>query len=446
MRHHKINSGTIRHFVLRQVELWNASDVQPNVDILVENGLVTAIGPAGSMAMCEGLTQLDGRGFVLLPAGVDAQVHLRVPGQAQKETATSGLWAAVSGGVGALLTMPNTCPVLDHVSILKQARQELGAPEATTNVRVLYSAAMTIGQRGRTCVDFEALAHAGVAAFTDDGVGVVDEDVMSEVFLWASRTGLPVLQHAEVPGHGGVLAEGPAQKAIGGVAYPVAAETEMVARDLRLLRQFPKARYHVLHVSAAATIPLIAKARQEGLRVSCEVSPHHLYFSTDDISPSNSSFKMNPPIRSVQDRHCLRQSLADGLVDFVATDHAPHEPAAKTSNFKTSAFGTTGLETSLRVLLDLWRSNQLTRSRLIEVWSLAPARFLGIDAEFGEIKVGRPLNAVLCDVHAPSTLIMPGDFAGLSKNSCFIGHKLPGRIHGTILRSKVHCLGGLWNL
>jgi dihydroorotase len=436
----------MRRFVLRSVEVWNTNHVQSDVDILVEDGRVTAIVPAGSRQSTAGFEQLDGQGLVVLPAGVDAQVHLRVPGQEQKETAASGLWAAVSGGVGALLTMPNTRPVLDQVTVLDQARRELEGPVAATQVRVLYSAAMTMGQRGRLCVDFDGLARAGVSAFTDDGVGVADDDVMAEILLRASRTGLPVLQHAEVPGHGGVLAEGPAQRTIGGVAYPQSAETEMVRRDLRLLRQYPRARYHVLHVSAAETLKLIAEARREGLRVSCEVSPHHLYFSSDDINPNDSSFKMNPPIRSVSDRQILRQSLADGSIDFMATDHAPHESSVKTLNFKTSAFGTTGLETSLRVLIDLWRTGELTISRLVEVWSKAPAAFLGLDDAFGTIAVGRPFNAVLCDVHAPSALIMHGDFAGLSKNSCFIGQRLPGRIKATILGMKVHSLNGTRDL
>ena len=446
MRHHKINSATLCRFVLRQVELWNANGVQSGVDIWVEDGHVTDISPGGVRPSIAGFTGLDGRRFVVLPAGVDAQVHLRVPGQEQKETATSGLWAAVAGGVGALLTMPNTRPVLDHVAVLEQARRELEAPVAATNVRVLYSAAMTVGQRGRSCVDFDGMARAGVSAFTDDGVGVSDDGVMADILLWSSRIGLPVLQHAEVPGHGGVLAEGPAQRAMGGAAYPESAETEMVRRDLRLLRQYPQARYHVLHVSAAETLKLIEEARREGLRVSCEVSPHHLYFSSDDINPNDSSFKMNPPLRSVHDRQILRQALADGVIDFMATDHAPHESAVKTVNFKTSAFGTTGLETSLRVLIELWRAGQLSIHRLVEVWSKAPAKFLGIEDVFGSIAIGRPFNAVICDVHAPSTLVMHGDLVGLSKNSCFVGHRLPGRVKGTVLGTRVHSLDGMWEL
>ena len=300
---------------------------------------------------------------------------------------------------------------------------------------------MTKGQKGQECVDFEGLAHAGVSAFTDDGVGVASDQVMREVVERASRTGLPLLQHAEIPGHGGVLAEGKVQKDIGGPSYPSSAESGMVARDINILRDYPNAKYHFLHVSSAETLEFVRQAKSQKLNVSCEVSPHHLFFTNDDISVENSSFKMNPPLRSAADRAKLKSALADGLCDFMATDHAPHEHAVKTSNFKTSAFGTTGIETSLRVLFALWRNGELTFQRLVEVWSLKPAQFLGIDADYGRIKVGAPLNAVLCDPQAPSRLISEMDFVGLSKNSCFIGSKLPGKLYATILGQKVHQFG-----
>lgn len=443
MRYKKIKSSLVRRFVVRRVDLWNADRVQADVDITVVDGKVVEILPHSAQQPPAGFEILDGRGFVVMPAGVDAQVHLRVPGQEQKETASSGLWAAVAGGVGALLTMPNTKPVLDHPSVLDQARRALEGAVAATHVRVLYSAAMTMGQRGHECVDFEGLARAGVSAFTDDGVGVADDQVMAAVFRGASRTGLPVLQHAEFPGHGGVLAEGPVQRSIGASAYPASAEIEMVRRDLRLLREIPEARYHVLHVSAAETLKLVREARRHGLQVSCEVSPHHLYFTADDIDQQDSSFKMNPPIRSQADRSALRHALSVGDCDFMSTDHAPHEAEVKTSNFKISAFGTTGLETSLRVLIELWRIGQLTSTRLVQIWSTSPAKFLGIDQDFGCIAVGRKFNAVLCDVWAPSTLIMPGDLVGLSKNNCFIGQRLPGCLKATILGTNVHSLDGV---
>jgi dihydroorotase len=440
MRNNKIKSTSSSQFIVRGVDLWNVSSIRECVDIVVKDGIVTRISGDLSDPEFANYRVIDASGLVVMPAGVDAQVHLRVPGQEQKETASSGLWAAVAGGVGALLTMPNTNPVLDHPGVLETAKRETSGPESETGVKVLFSAAMTKGQKGKECVDFEGLAYAGVAAFTDDGVGVADDNVMLEVLSRASRTGLPLLQHAEVPGHGGVLAAGPVQVSLGSIAYPESAETNMVKRDLRLLEQFPAARYHVLHVSAAATLDAVKYARKKGLHVSCEVSPHHLFFSSRDIEAGNSSFKMNPPIRSESDRALLQKALSEGDCDFMATDHAPHELAVKTSNLKTSAFGTTGLETSLRVMIWLWQSGKISASRLVDTWATAPAKFLGISATHGVIEEGRPFNAVICDVKASNSLVMTNDFIGRSLNSCFIGSKLPGRVLATILGERVHCL------
>jgi len=438
MRHHKIKSKISSQILMRNVSIWNATRILEGVDVLVRDGIVAKIGGNLAGNSGEGFYEIDGSGKVLLPAGVDAQVHLRVPGQEQKETAWSGTWAAVSGGVGALLNMPNTKPVIDNLDTLRLAQEEVSGPSAETGIKVLFSAAMTRGQKGRECVDFQSLAKAGVSAFTDDGVGVADDLVMMKVLEGAAKTGLPLLQHAEVPGHGGVLASGPVQLQIGGEPYPESAELDMVTRDIRLLRKVPNARYHVLHVSCAKTLSAVDEAKKSGLKVTCEASPHHLYFTADDIKTGNSSFKMNPPLRSTADRHALQIALQSGVCDFMATDHAPHEVEVKTSNFKTSAFGTTGLETSLRVLIWLWLAGRLSKERLVDVWSKAPAKFLGIESEFGEIAEGRAFNAVLCDVQAPPSVVEENQFAGLSQNSCFVGQKLPGRILTTILRDKIH--------
>jgi dihydroorotase len=420
------------------VSLWNSHGVDHGVDIAVKDGVVLEITRNLEGDDYADFRDIRGDGLVLLPAGVDAQVHLRVPGQHQKETATSGAWAAVAGGVGAILTMPNTKPVIDNVETLRMAKLEVEGAEAETGVKVFFSAAMTMGQKGRECVDFKKLAAEGVLAFTDDGVGVADDAVMRRVFEGVAKTGLPILQHAEVPGHGGVLADGPIQRMIGGTAYPASAEVDMVERDLQLMHDVPGARYHVLHVSAAETIRVVKTAKSKGLQVTCEVSPHHLFFSSDDIQPGNSSFKMNPPLRSRQDKEALIAGLKVGDCDFMATDHAPHESEVKTENFKTSAFGTTGLETSLRVLIWLWRKKHLSSERLVDVWSKNPAKFLGVDRDFGEIAEGRPFNAVICSVEAEDSTLNEADFVGLSRNSCFIGSKLPGKVIMTVLGDKIH--------
>jgi dihydroorotase len=434
----RINSIKSNSFIILNTCVWNHDEVNSKVDVYVNSGIVTKISPHSAQTLQSNQISIDGSGLVLIPAGVDAQVHLRVPGQPTKETSTSGLWAAVHGGVGALLTMPNTKPVVDSKGACELAHHELKGAISDTGVKVLLSAAITMGQKGTQVVDFENLARAGVSAFTDDGVGVPSDAVMLEALKGAARVNLPLLQHAEVPGHGGVLHKSKLQESLGGPSYPSSAEYEMVARDIKLLESIPNAKYHVLHVSTKETLDLVSAARRKGLNVTCEASPHHLFFNCDDIKDKVTSFKMNPPLRSKEDQTSLINALSDGRCQFIATDHAPHELDVKSDNFKTSAFGTTGLETSLKVLIWLWQAQKLSSQRFVEVWSTGPAKFLRIESEYGAIKEGFPFNAVLIDPKAPDQLVLESDFIGLSKNSCFIGSKLPGKIHATILRDQIH--------
>ncbi len=425
----KMNSEKLPpEFAITNANVWNWNGVSKAHDVFVSDGVITAVVPTGTRPLPPKF--LDLRGAVLLPSGVDVQVHLRVPGQPEKETAFTGLRAALRGGVGAILTMPNTKPVIDSPQIVARARGELAAAESETGVKVCLSAAMTLGQLGATPVDARALKRAGVSAFTDDGKGVERDEVMRAVFQANEGTGLPLLQHAEVPGHGCALAAGPVQERLHLPAYPSEAEWKMVARDLALLKEFPNQRYHVLHVSSAKTVELITQAREEGLKATGETSPHHLLFTSQDISADDTSFKMNPPLRSPEDRAELRRALSDGRLAFAATDHAPHEAAAKGSDFAKSAFGTTGLEALLRVLLKLRNEGVLTEARLVQVFSTAPAQFLGIEEEFGRITVGQPLRAIWINPDAPERPLVVEELESLSKNSCFVGVPLPGHVHG----------------
>ncbi|RZA24653.1 MAG: dihydroorotase, partial [Proteobacteria bacterium] len=362
---------------------------------------------------------------------------LRVPGQAEKETAGTGLLAALRGGIGAVLSMPNTKPTIDSTEVCEAAMLELEEAAHLTGVKAYLTGCITHNMKGKAAAPYQELAKWGVKAFTDDGVGVVDDNLMREAFSASESTGLPILQHAEFPGHGGVLASGPMQSKLGIPAYPANAESDMVQRDIKLLKEFPRARDHVLHVSAHETLEQVASAKQAGLKVSCEVTPHHLWFSSDDIKDDNTSFKMNPPLRGKDDRRALRHGLAEGIIDFVATDHAPHESGAKGQNFKTSAFGTTGLETSLRVLLTLVREGVLSPQRLVQVFSTKPAEFLGIAAEFGDVAPARPMAAVLVN-RGESATVSENDLYSLSKNSCFLGERLDGKVVSMFLGDRYY--------
>lgn len=418
------------HYVIKNVELWTHQHVPSHCDLEVHHGRVVRIH--GRNSVHGHLRVIDGQGSTLIPSGVDCQVHLRVPGQEEKETAGTGLLAALRGGIGAVLTMPNTKPTIDSVEICEAGLLEVEETQKLLGVHVYFSAAISLGLKGKSPSPYKDLARWGVRAFTDDGVGVVDDDIMRAAFRASAESGLPILQHAEYPGHGGVLAEGPVQGNLGISPYPAKAEADMVARDIRLLKEFPGARYHVLHVSSRETLELVAAAKSQNLEVTCEVTPHHLWFSSEEIQDHNTAFKMNPPLRGPEDREALRRALRDGIIDFVATDHAPHEAAAKGQNFKTAAFGTTGLETSLRVLLSLVNRGELTPERLVEVFSFKPAHFLGIEDQFGTIQVGRPLHAALVNRHVKAR-VSEDDLYSLSKNSCFMGSELSGKVEGMFI-------------
>jgi dihydroorotase len=425
-------------YVIKNVTIWNSDSIQKDHNILVQDGTIVSIEPSTPKGQLDSKTTVvDGGGFVVMPLGVDPQVHLRVPGQPQKETPETGLKAALRGGIGALLTMPNTNPIIDCPAAVAIAMNALESASADIGVEVKISAAISVGQKGLEAVNFDDLVRSGVVAFTDDGLGVESDNLMRQAFAASEKHQVPILQHAEVPGHGGFLAPGPLQQSLGSTPYPAEAESDMVARDLKILCEFPKAIYHVLHVSSRKTLGLIDEAKKKGLSVSCEVSPHHLFFTSEELDANNTAFKMNPPLRGIEDREALQQGLSDGRIAFVATDHAPHEAEAKGRGYPSAPFGTTGLETSLRVLLTLCQQGKLSSQRLVEVFSTTPAKFLGIDDRFGAIRVGKPMKAVWVDAAAKPTIIKASDLFSRSQNNCFLGASLSGHLLGAFNGRKV---------
>lgn len=403
---------------LSAVEIWSSDRVPYVANVHFEQNRVVRIEPSEKKAR-----------FSLIPAGVDIQVHLRVPGQGHKETAETGMLASLMGGLAAVVSMPNTKPVIDTPAVLKMAQDEMRPWEEKFGVRALFTAALSMGQKGEVLCDYKALTAAGAVAFTDDGVGLASDRMMLQALQLLAEVDKPLFQHAETPGHGGVLAAGPVQKKLGVQSYSPEPELSMVRRDLKTLAQVPDARYHLLHVSCAESIKMISAARAAGLKATVEVSPHHLWWSTDDIDAKNSSFKMNPPIRTPEDRAALQEGLEKGLIDWVATDHAPHEADAKTLDFAKASFGTLGVETSLSVLLALHERKKLSTQRLVETFSTRPARYLGLKASdgWGTIEVGAPLRAVIIDKTSPWKIWSAADHHSRSKNSCFIGTRLPDR-------------------
>ena len=413
-------------YVIEKANVWSPHRDPIVLDLLIKDGRLLQMK---SRIDFDG-TRIDAKGCVLLPCGVDAQTHLRVPGQSQKETPETGLLAALRGGYSAILTMPNTMPTIDSPLILKQGQEAVRPFEEKYGVSVFWSAAITKNLDSSDLTNLEDLVKAGAIAFTNDGLGVNDDHVMAQAFSKLELLGVPLLQHAEFLGHGGTLAPGPIQQNVQARPYPEEPEWKMVERDIRELRKYPKARYHVLHISSARTLGCIRAAKKDGLNVTAEVSPHHLYFNNETITSDNLSFKMNPPIRSKEDQKALWEALIDGTIDFVSTDHAPHEENKKVGSVETAAFGTLGLETTLKVLIAGWMARKITPQRLVQVFAKNPAKFLKLEKGFGELKLGTFFHAVLIDVNAGSNVFSAEDISSLSKNSCFIGQKLPGKIVG----------------
>lgn len=427
----------LNHFVLGPVDLWNPDKEESAVFLEVKDGVLLSIAKS-SEQIDPKIKRLDGQGYVLLPVGVDAQVHLRVPGQEHKETAETGLRAALKGGYGAVLTMPNTNPIIDTPERLL-AGKELTAPfERQLGVEVYWTAAITKNLNSSVLTPIEQLASAGMKALTNDGLGVLSDSVMDEAFARLTPLGIPLLQHAEFLGHGGSLAPSSVQKKLGAKPYPESAELDMLKRDLEVLKNHPKARYHLLHATSRHAIPMIQEMKERGFNVTCEVTPHHLYFSGEDIDPENKSFKMNPPLRSPEDREAFWEMLEDGRIDFVSTDHAPHEALVKEGSFDECAFGTIGMETTLGVLTWGYKKGLLSKKRFVQVFSQAPSRFLRLDSSYGKISEGEIFRAILFDTNAPSRKILASDFESLSKNSCFIGSELPGRLVHSFLGDRYY--------
>lgn len=361
--------------------------------------------------------------WVALPTGFDLQVHLRFPGQPGKESLEGGLDSALYGGFDGVLTMPNTNPFLDRKEVLEGAIRDAEKLAASYPVQVLFTASATIGMQGQQPTDIDALAKAGAAAITDDGWGVKSDDAQAEVFRACARNDLLFQQHAEMPGHKGVATKSAFQTKENLPEYPRRAESDMIRRDLALLRKEKGARYHVLHVSTRESLEEIRRAKAEGLNVTAEVTPHHLIFSNADIPPASDPrctyFKMNPPLFAPEDRAALREALRDGTIDCVSTDHAPHELEAKAKGWVLAPFGTRGLETALSALLELVHQGELSLERLEAVFSTVPRRILGQRAQ--------PASGLLFVDLKHAFSVKEEDLPGLSRNSCFLGHSLHGK-------------------
>ncbi len=420
-----------------RILLANARVVDPAAgrdevtDVLVEGGLVAEVGTALSPG---GAERVDCDGLVLAPGLIDLHTHLRQPGREDKETVETGCRAAAVGGFTAVSPMANTDPVADNAAVIHEVR---ALAEAARLCDVFPVGAITRGLAGEDMAEIGEMVEAGVRVFSDDGKCVPSARVLRNALYYARAfPDVIVAEHCEDPtlAEGGQMHEGYHSYSLGLVGQPSEAEEVIVARDLALAR-LTGGRLHLCHLSCAGSVEQVRRAKAQGLRVTAEVTPHHLVFSDEDLVTYDTNLKIHPPLRSSEDRDALWEGLADGTIDAVATDHAPHAVEEKEAEFDQSPPGTIGLETALAALVTHGvLTGRITLTRAIEALSSAPARILGASSHGGPIEAGRPANLVAFDPAA--TWVVEPPFASRSRNSAFLGHTLTGRVVHTIYRGE----------
>ncbi len=418
---------------LRGARLFDpAQGLDRTADLLVEDGVIAAIG----RGLPQGGETLELQGALVTPGLCDVHVHLREPGQTHKEDIDSGLRAALAGGFTDVCAMPNTNPPIDEPWLLRQVLgRAAGHPVAMHQI-----AAMTRGQAGDDLTEFGALREAGAVAFSDDGRGVARSDVMRLALQYAQAWAALIVSHAEDPqlAGAGVMHEGQVSYRLGLPGQPRSAESSIVARDLELLRDVG-GRLHVAHVSAKETLTLVARGRADGLRVSAEVTPHHLLLTDEDVAELGTLAKMNPPLRTAEDRDALREALRTGLIDCIATDHAPHAEREKGQNMLAAPFGVIGLETAFASLYTgLVQTGMLSLERLVTAMTAGPRDVFGLGPAC--IREGAAARLSVFDLETRWT-VGRGALRSRSGNSALLGRTLQGRALGIITEGRWHPVG-----
>ena len=413
-----------------------ASGVDAPKDILLKDGRVAEIAGPGKLKATNGTETLDASGLTVAPGLVDIHVHLREPGQGYKETIATGTAAAAAGGFTSLAAMPNTRPVNDSPEITRWMQ----APERGASIRVFPIAAATRGSKGETINDYAALKSAGAVAVTDDGYPILKDNIMRETLAAAARVGLSVIQHAEDTRltQGCSMNAGPMAFKLGLRGMTAEAESGIVERDIRLVTELRDARVHlhVAHTSTAAALAAVRQARRSGLRVTCEVAPHHFLLTEEHVGNYNTNAKMNPPLRSAADRDAMIEAILDGVVDAIASDHAPHAIHEKEVEFENAPNGITGLETALGLSLRwLHKEWKLPLGRVLSLLSAQPAALLGLKGR-GTLAVGSFADVVIFDPKA-EWIFRARETKSKSRNTPFDGWTMQGKVRWTISEGRI---------
>jgi dihydroorotase len=385
-------------------------------DLVIKDGLIAD----AAQTVAADLPVIDAAGCWVVPGLIDMHVHLREPGEEYKEDIVSGALAAASGGFTAVACMPNTKPVNDNATVTAV----IMARAAEAAARVYPVGAISLGSEGHQLAEFGEMKAAGIVAVTDDGRPVRDSQLMRRALEYASDFGLPVISHSEEASLStGVMNEGPVSTQLGLKGIPTAAEAIMVYREIALA-EFTGARVHIAHVSTAMSIDLIRAAKARGVRVTAETAPHYFTLTDEAVIGYDTNTKMNPPLRSAADRAAIRAALADGTLDAIATDHAPHSILEKELEFDAAANGIIGLETALPLGLALVRDGLLDAGQLVRLMSTNPATILGVTG--GNLNLGAPADITLIDpqqefVYAADQIVSK------SRNTPFLGWSMQGR-------------------
>ena len=400
-------------------------------DIYMEEGKIKEIGKLDSVYADE---VINAQGMVIAPGFIDLHVHLREPGGEKKETIATGSLAAAKGGFTTVAAMPNTRPVPDSKEQLQWLNERI---KETSSVKVLPYASITVREAGEELTDFPALKEAGAFALTDDGVGVQSAGMMLEAMKKAAKAGMSIVAHCEDNSliNKGSVHEGNFSEKHGIKGIPSVCESVQIARDV-LLAETAGCHYHVCHISTKESVRAVRDAKRAGIKVTAEVTPHHLILCDEDIPGMDSNYKMNPPLRGALDREALIEGLLDGTIDFIATDHAPHTSEEKAEGMALAPFGIVGLETAFPLLYTHFvEKGILTIGQLVNLLTVKPAQSFGLE-NVGTLKVGSAADLVVLDIESEGK-INPDEFLSKGRNTPFGGWTCKGWPVTTIVDGKV---------
>ena len=416
--------------LIKNGQLLNTTGELEQNDILIENGAIKMIAKEINVTAEE---VIDAAEKVVAPGFIDLHVHLREPGGEKKETIATGTMAAARGGFTTIANMPNTRPVPDTVENLHKLNERI---KNTANVNVLPYASITIRQLGTELTDFKALKELGAFAFTDDGVGIQEAGQMLEAMKQAAALDMAIVAHCEDNSliNKGCVHEGEFSKANGVNGIPSVCESVQIARDV-LLAEATGCHYHVCHISTKESVRVVRDAKKAEIRVTAEVSPHHLLLADTDIPSLDTNYKMNPPLRGTEDRAALIEGLLDGTIDFIATDHAPHTAEEKAQSMQLAPFGIVGLETAFPLLYtNFVKTGVMTLQQLMDYLTVKPAQSFKLD--MGTLEAGKKADIVILDLEEKNK-IDPETFLSKGRNTPFAGWECQGWPVTTIVSGKI---------